>query len=184
MSSLRATAARTRTTYKPVTLSSFRRSITTRANDSKVFSSLIPAYLLTNPRVSTKSDREKRPHAPSRWSEDLATASEAFVKADRDTTTIEEMQQKTVDHVQSHDPDSEVEQTPYATHARDEVGGPLGAAGMGEFEGVVGNDDLGPDNVQVESNGRVVTRRVMHEKTTVHKGEGQANVSRDHARRQ
>ena len=95
------------------------------------------------------------------------------------------MQQKTVNYVQSHHRDPDVEQT-HATYARDEVGGPLGNAGVGEFEGVVGKDDLGPD-AQVESNGRVVKRRIIREKTTIRNkggsGSGQANVSRDHARR-
>jgi hypothetical protein len=106
-------------------------------------------------------------------------------QADRETTTFDEMQQKTVDYVQSHHHDLDVEQT-HATYARDEVGGPLGNAGVGEFEGVVGKDDLGPDDAQVESDGRVVTRRVIHEKTTVRKGgsgPGKTNVSRDRARR-
>jgi hypothetical protein len=96
------------------------------------------------------------------WNEDLATTSEAFVKADRETTKLDDMPQKTVDYMRSH---HEAEST-HATYARDEVGGPLGNAGMGEFEGVVGNDDLGPDAAQVESNGRVVSRRVSPDKTT------------------
>ncbi|KAF8558175.1 hypothetical protein OG21DRAFT_1433900, partial [Imleria badia] len=120
------------------------------------------------------------------WNEDLATPSEAYVKADRETTTFDDLQQKTVDYVQAHHHDPEVEQT-HATYARDEVGGPLGNVGVGEFEGVVGNDDLGPDDAQVESDGRVVTRRVTHDKTPAPEGAksgaGQANVSRDHARR-
>ena len=45
----------------------------------------------------------------------------------------------------------------HAAYARDEVDGPLGHAGAGEFEGVVGKDDLGPD-AQVEPDGRVVSR--------------------------
>jgi len=168
--SLRATAAAacTRAIKAIPTLSSSRRPITTHGNNSE-------------------SDREKRkssPHAPTLidnapgWNEDLATASEAFIKADRETTTFDEMQQKTVDYVQSHHHDLDVEQT-HATYARDEVGGPLGNAGVGEFEGVVGKDDLGPDDAQVESDGRVVTRRVIHEKTTVRKGgsgPGKTNV--------
>lgn len=98
------------------------------------------------------------------------------------------MRKKTVDYAQSHhhDPDLEDAQT-HANYAREEVGGPLGNSGVGEFEGVVGNDDLGPDDAQVESNGRVVTRRTVYEKTTtVHKGKSgasQTDVSRDHARR-
>lgn len=69
---------------------------------------------------------------------------------------MDEMQQKTVDDVQSHH---------HATYARDQVDGPLGNAGVGEFEGLVGKDDLGPDDAQVESNGRVVRRRVHKKKT-------------------
>lgn len=95
---------------------------------------------------------------------------------------MDEMRKKTVDDAQSHHHDPEGEQT-HANYARDQVNGPLGHAGVGEFEGVVGKDDLGPDDAQVDSNGRVLTRRVIHEKRTVHDGEpgaGQANVSRDH----
>lgn len=91
------------------------------------------------------------------------------------------MQQNTVDHARSHRPDPEIEQT-HATYARDEVSGPLGNSGVGEFEGVVGNDDLGPDDTRVEPNGRVVMRRTTHGKTAVDEGgsgAGQANVSRD-----
>lgn len=101
---------------------------------------------------------------------------------------MDEMKQKTVDYAQSHHPaDREAEQT-HATYARDEVSGPLGNSGVGEFEGVVGNDDLGPDDgAQVESNGQVVTRRTSRGKTTAHakgeSGKGQANVSCDRARR-
>ena len=81
------------------------------------------------------------------------------------------MQKKTVDYVQSHHPVNDPEIAPtHATYAREEISGPLGSAGsgVGEFEGVVGNDDLGPDDTHVESNGRVVTRtrRVAHEKAT------------------
>ncbi|KAG8213103.1 hypothetical protein J3R82DRAFT_11500 [Butyriboletus roseoflavus] len=154
MSSLRAAAARTRSATQVI--SSARRPITTHRSAS-----------------STPVD-----NAPG-WNEDLATASEAFVKADREAaTTINEMQQKTVDHARSRrlnpDSDSENEQT-HASYARDEVGGPLGNSGVGEFEGVVGNDDLGPEDTQVEPNGRVVSRRTVHEKATHDKG-GQANV--------
>ncbi|KAG9315220.1 hypothetical protein JVU11DRAFT_4350 [Chiua virens] len=163
MLSLRMTVARTRPTKAIHSLSTLCRS----------------AY-----STSTQSDREKRrksphnsstliQHAPG-WREDLATASEAFVKADRETITVDrdEMQQRTARFIQSQASDSngpltdsEAEQT-HATYAREEVSGPLGNAGVGvgEFEGVVGNDDLGPDqlDVHVESNGRVVTRRTIH----------------------
>ncbi|KAF8442451.1 hypothetical protein L210DRAFT_3536637 [Boletus edulis BED1] len=159
MSSFRA-AARTRAFNLST---SFRRPITTR-------------------RIGSQSDREKRPTLPPNpsfidnapgWNEDLATTSEAFVKADRESTTLDEMAQKTVDYMQSHH-DPENAQT-HATYAREEIGGPLGTAGVGEFEGVVGKDDLGPsDDVQVESDGRVVTRRVARQETTVR--EGQANA--------
>ena len=192
--------------FAPVsTISSPTQTRTTHGNDTEVFSFLIRTYV-TDFDQPAREKRKRLPHptlidnAPG-WNEDLATASEAFIKvrrppssvphpthayqADRETTTFDEMQQKTVDYVQSHHHDPDVEQT-HATYARDEVGGPLGNAGVGEFEGVVGKDDLGPDDAQVESNGRVVTRRVIHERTTVRKGgsgPGQANVSRDCARR-
>jgi len=83
-----------------------------------------------------------------------ATPSEAAVKADRASMSMDEMRQKTVNDAK-HDPNGE---RTHAAYAREEVNGPLGHAGVGEFEGVVGNDDLGPDNAQVEPDGRVVSR--------------------------
>lgn len=88
---------------------------------------------------------------------------------------MDEMQKKTVDYAHSQHRALEVERT-HATYARDEVSGPLGHASVGEFEGVVGSDDLGPDDTRVE-----VTTRVVHEKRTVGEGEPGA-VSRDHSR--
>jgi len=106
------------------------------------------------------------------WNESLATASEAFVKADRTTTSIHELQEKTVNYVQSrHDTNDRLE-TREASYLRDEVDGPLGSAGMGEFEGVVGKGDLGLDDMDVEPDGRTVTRHVVHEETTVTKEAG------------
>ncbi|KAF9223680.1 hypothetical protein BS17DRAFT_817325 [Gyrodon lividus] len=103
------------------------------------------------------------------WNEDLATASEAFVKADRTNASIHDLQEKTINHVQSrNDPDERLE-TREAPYVRDQVDGPLGSARVGEFEGVVGNGDLGLDDVDTESDGRTVTRRVLHEATTVTK---------------
>ncbi|KIK99982.1 hypothetical protein PAXRUDRAFT_822166, partial [Paxillus rubicundulus Ve08.2h10] len=103
------------------------------------------------------------------WNESLATASEAFVKADRTTTSIRDLQEKTANYVQSrHDPNDRLE-TREATYLRDEVDGPLGSAGMGEFEGVIGRGDLGLDDMDVEPDGRTVTRHVVHEETTVTK---------------
>ncbi|BFZ62590.1 hypothetical protein YB2330_003691 [Saitoella coloradoensis] len=40
-------------------------------------------------------------HAPG-WNETLASASEAYIKADKQGDSIEEMQEKTVKHVKEH----------------------------------------------------------------------------------
>ncbi|KAJ6531866.1 hypothetical protein B0H19DRAFT_966396 [Mycena capillaripes] len=62
-------------------------------------------------------------HAPG-WNEHLASASEASVKADKDTGTASasDLQKTTVDYIQSrHSPDE-------ATYLRDQVDGPLSSA--------------------------------------------------------
>ncbi|KAI9570570.1 hypothetical protein HD554DRAFT_2083109 [Boletus coccyginus] len=180
MLSLRAAAARTRAITAPPSLAvSFRRPVSVLHFPLSLPShlplilapqrSLFPSSLHTPlTLLLDQPDRNKRhpsliDSAPG-WNEDLATPSEAFVKADRETTTFDDLQQKTVDYVQLHHHDLDVEQT-HATYAREEIAGPLGNARVGEFEGVVGKDDLGPDDAHVESDGRVVTRRVVHEKT-------------------
>lgn len=104
------------------------------------------------------------------WNEDLASTSEAHVKADRSTVTIHDLQQKTVDYVNArHQPD-EPEQIDHreATYLKDEVIGPLGNARVGEFEGVVGAGDLGIDQEgnDTESGGRTVKRHVVYEEIT------------------
>jgi hypothetical protein len=101
------------------------------------------------------------------WNESLATASEAFVKADRTTTTIKDLQKQTIDHVRSRNDSDERLETREASYVRDEVDGPLGSARVGEFEGVVGKGDLGLDEMDVEPDGRTVTRHVVHEATSV-----------------
>ncbi|KAF9243492.1 hypothetical protein BU15DRAFT_42867, partial [Melanogaster broomeanus] len=103
------------------------------------------------------------------WNESLATASEAFVKADRTTVTIRDLEKKTINYVQSrNDPDERLE-TREASYAREEIDGPLRSARVGEFEGVVGNGDLGFDEMDVEPDGRTVARSAVHEATTVTK---------------
>ncbi|KAF7374831.1 hypothetical protein MSAN_00369100 [Mycena sanguinolenta] len=60
-------------------------------------------------------------HAPG-WNEHLASASEASVKADKDTDSPSDLQKTTVEYIQSrHSPDE-------ATYARDQVDGPLSGA--------------------------------------------------------
>ncbi|KAJ6513184.1 hypothetical protein C8R45DRAFT_962723 [Mycena sanguinolenta] len=60
-------------------------------------------------------------HAPG-WNEHLASASEASVKADKDTGSPSDLQKTTVEYIQSrHSPDE-------ATNLRDQVDGPLSSA--------------------------------------------------------
>jgi len=84
-------------------------------------------------------------HAPG-WNEHLASASEASVKADKDTgsESPSDMQKTTIDYIQSrHSPDE-------AHYLRDEVNGPLsGAKGDG-----------------TESHPQVLVRKTVHEEKT------------------
>ncbi|KIJ66892.1 hypothetical protein HYDPIDRAFT_26307 [Hydnomerulius pinastri MD-312] len=126
-------------------------------------------------RTSTPID-----NAPG-WNEHLASTSEAHVKADRSTASIHDMQRNTVDYIHArHSPDERLGPRE-ASYVRDEVNGPLGSARVGEFEGVVGDGDLGLEDLDIESDGRTVTRRVVHEETTVTREseptESEANVS-------
>ncbi|KAL4066913.1 hypothetical protein J3A83DRAFT_4260547 [Scleroderma citrinum] len=106
-------------------------------------------------RQQTSSSIENAPG----WNECLATTSEANVKADRSTTPISDLQEKTINHLYArHHPDERPEATG-ATYTRDEVAGPLGSAQVGEFEGIV-DPDL------VDSDGRMVARRVVREVKT------------------
>jgi len=76
-------------------------------------------------------------HAPG-WNEHLASASEASVKADKDTGSPSDLQKTTVEYIQSrHSPDE-------ATSIRDQVDGPLAGAQSDE----------------------VLVRKIIHEETT------------------
>ncbi|KAK0485251.1 hypothetical protein IW261DRAFT_892594 [Armillaria novae-zelandiae] len=77
----------------------------------------------TQHRTSTPLD-----NAPG-WNESLATASEAFVKADRsDNSLPADLQKRTVEYLTSrHSPEERVEPT-FALYTRDEVEGPLSSA--------------------------------------------------------
>ncbi|KAJ7928971.1 hypothetical protein B0H13DRAFT_2311247 [Mycena leptocephala] len=82
-------------------------------------------------------------HAPG-WNEHLATASEASVKADKDTGTPADLQKTTVEYIQSrHSPDE-------ATYLRDQVDGPLSSA----------------ESTNQESHPQVLVRKTVHEETT------------------
>lgn len=81
-----------------------------------------------------------------------------FFQADKTTTSIRDLQEKTINHLYSrHHPDERPEATG-ATYLRDEVTGPLGSAQVGEFEEVA-DSVLG----SVDSDGRTVTRRAIRE---------------------
>ncbi|KIM64370.1 hypothetical protein SCLCIDRAFT_1213482 [Scleroderma citrinum Foug A] len=98
------------------------------------------------------------------WNECLATASEANVKADRSTTPIGDLPEKTINHLYSrHHPDERPEATG-ASYVRDEVAGPLGSAEAGEFE-----EEVDSDLENIDSDGRTVTRRIIREKVEIKK---------------
>ncbi|KAG2752147.1 hypothetical protein P692DRAFT_20830369 [Suillus brevipes Sb2] len=104
------------------------------------------------------------------WNEDLASASEAHVKADRSTVTINDLQRKTIDYIHArHQPDEPLNHRE-ASYLRDEVTGPLGTATarVGEFEGVVGAGDLGTeqDSTDTEPEGRTIEQHVVYEEIT------------------
>jgi len=83
-------------------------------------------------------------HAPG-WNEHLASASEASVKADKATGSLEDLQSTTVEYIQSrHSPDE-------ASELRDLVGGPLSGAK---------SDEHG------ESHPQVLVRKTVHEVKT------------------
>jgi len=102
------------------------------------------------------------------WNEDLATASEAHVKADRSSVTINDLQRKTVNYIHARHQPEELMEHREAAYLRDEVSGPLGSARVGEFEGVVGAGDLGIDHegTDIDSDGRTIKRHVIHEETS------------------
>lgn len=102
------------------------------------------------------------------WNEDLASASEAHVKADRSSVTINDLQRKTIDYINAkHQPDEQMDHRE-ASYLKDEVTGPLGTARVGEFEGVVGAGDLGTDQegTDMEPDGRTIKRHVVYEEIT------------------
>jgi hypothetical protein len=116
----------------------------------------------TQHKTSTPID-----NAPG-WNEDLASASEAHVKADRSSVTINDLQRKTIDYLNAkHQQDDQMDHRE-ASYLRDEVTGPLGTARVGEFEGVVGAGDLGTDQEgnDIDSDGRTVKRHVVYEEIT------------------
>ncbi|KAH7884382.1 hypothetical protein F5I97DRAFT_1889101 [Phlebopus sp. FC_14] len=102
------------------------------------------------------------------WNEDLATTSEADVKADRSKASLHDIQKKTVEYIRSrHQPDERMEHSE-ASYVRDEVTGPLGSARVGEFEGVVGDGDRGFEEIEndINSDSRTVNRHLVHEEMT------------------
>ncbi|OJA17105.1 hypothetical protein AZE42_02610 [Rhizopogon vesiculosus] len=102
------------------------------------------------------------------WNEDLASTSEAHVKADRSSASINDLQRKTINYINARHQPEEVMDHREAAYLRDEVSGPLGTARVGEFEGIVGASDLGIDHegTDIDSDGRVIKRHVVREETT------------------
>ncbi|KAG1796284.1 uncharacterized protein HD556DRAFT_292300 [Suillus plorans] len=101
------------------------------------------------------------------WNENLASESEAHVKADRSSVTFNDLQRKTIDFVNAkHQADERMDHRE-ASYLKDEVTGPLGTARVGEFEGVVGAGDLGIDQegTDIDSDGRTIKRHIVYEET-------------------
>ncbi|KAG1876123.1 hypothetical protein C8R48DRAFT_627669 [Suillus tomentosus] len=114
----------------------------------------------------TQVENSANDDAPG-WNENLASESEAHVKADRSSVTINDLQRKTIDYVNAkHQADERMDHRE-ASYLKDEVTGPLGTARVGEFEGVVGAGDLGIDQegTDIDPNGRTVKRHVVYEET-------------------
>ncbi|KAI9440002.1 hypothetical protein H4582DRAFT_1567145 [Lactarius indigo] len=81
-------------------------------------------------------------HSPG-WNENLATASEANVKADQDASSVNDLASRTVSHLKAKD---YPEETVAATDDRDEVSGPLRSAPG--TTGVVDIDDAYEEEIK------------------------------------
>lgn len=116
-----------------------------------------PEVLEREKRRTLSGEHLKTPHikgAPG-WNEHLASASEAYVKADKhEHGSVDDMQRATVDYVHTrHSPDERVghREAPYQ---RDEVSGPLSGA-----------HSATPEDNDVYR-GKKVKKKTVHEETT------------------
>ncbi|THV07329.1 hypothetical protein K435DRAFT_959914 [Dendrothele bispora CBS 962.96] len=102
-------------------------------------------------------------HAPG-WNEHLASTSEASVKADRHTSSPEEMQKGTVDYVQRrHSPDDRVQST-QASYLKEQIDGPLGSVVHESRDQV-----RGPLGSAAQSQTEKTVEKTAQETTRVHK---------------
>ncbi|KAG2149144.1 uncharacterized protein EDB93DRAFT_1143993 [Suillus bovinus] len=154
--------ASARSAHKADTLSSLRGRSTMHNNDPETLEREKRRNLSGTHQTSSPHD-----DAPG-WNEDLASASEAHVKADRSSITLDDLQRKTIDYVNAKRQADEQMDHREASYLKDEVTGPLGTARVGEFEGVVGAGDLGIDqeSTDIEPDGRTIKRHVVYEETT------------------
>ncbi|KAJ7455389.1 hypothetical protein B0H11DRAFT_2067896 [Mycena galericulata] len=137
-SALRSIAGAARA-VAPTAARSTRFSSTMHDNDPEVLESE-KSRNLAGTQYKTSTPHK---HAPG-WNEHLASASEASVKADKDTSSPFDLQKMTVEYIQSrHSPDE-------ATNLRDEVNGPLSGA----------------KSENHESHPQVLVRKTIHEEET------------------
>ncbi|KDR76231.1 hypothetical protein GALMADRAFT_247520 [Galerina marginata CBS 339.88] len=94
-------------------------------NDPEVLEKEKNRVLSRNVNDKTSAPHE---HAPG-WNESLASASEAFVKADKSEGTKDEMQATTVEYMRARrTEDGDGSSSTTAFYTRDEVSGPLSGA--------------------------------------------------------
>ncbi|KAJ7364134.1 hypothetical protein DFH08DRAFT_266992 [Mycena albidolilacea] len=116
-SALRNVAGAARATA-PATTTRFTRFSSTMHDNDPVILETEKARNLAGTQYQTSTPHRK--HAPG-WNEHLASASEASVKADKDTGSPVDLQKTTVEYIQSrHSPDE--------TNVLDQVDGPLSTA--------------------------------------------------------
>ncbi|KAJ7903432.1 hypothetical protein B0H14DRAFT_940248 [Mycena olivaceomarginata] len=146
-SALRNVAGAARATA-PATTTRFTRFSSTMHDNDPVILETEKGRNLAGTQYKTSTPHRK--HAPG-WNEHLASASEASVKADKDTESPADLQKTTVEYIQSrHSPDE-------ATTLRDQVDGPLSAAQSDE----------------------VLVRKTIHEETTEIFKDGKRTESED-----
>jgi len=139
---LPATTA-SRSAFRNISAHAGRVAGALRLSSTRLYSTMHdndPEVLEREKQRTLSGEHHKTPHikgAPG-WNELLASASEAYVKADKyDHGSVDEMQRQTVDYVHSrHSPDERVAPRE-ATYQRDEVSGPL----SGKYEVSSENND-------------------------------------------
>lgn len=101
-------------------------------------------------------------HAPG-WNENLASASEAHVKADKNSASPKDMQSSTIDaiHKKHHSNDG----GHGSSNAKDEVGGPLGDAKESTIHAPTGTIHTSPDGSRTVVKGSSDSETVLEQPT-------------------